>query len=291
MTRSLARRGFSIRVYLADGLPDGLRIVDTFNWTGKAIVSPRSRFPEAKSRPEFDRTGVYVLRGPSESGDLPTVYIGEGDPTRPRLESHYAKKDFWTQLILFTSKDESLNKAHVQYLESRLVSLARDAKRCVLDNRDIPQLPSLAESDTAEMETFLEQMLLVFPLLGLSAFDVPRIERPFSPTLYIKSKGIVARGHDEDEGFVVLAGSQAVKEEVTSIHNYLVDMRASMKGLGILVESGEFLKLTQDYTFDSPSTAAGVILGRSANGRTEWQDDQGRTLKAIQEAVLGRTSS
>src|SRR5262249_34272518 len=128
------------------------------------------------------------------------------------------------------------------------------------------------------METFLEEMLLIFPILGVSAFDVPRVERPSSTTLYLKSKGIVARGHDADEGFVVFLGSQAVKDEVPSIHRYLVEMRGSLKERGILVEDGDFLKLTQDYTFDSPSTAAGVMLGRSANGRIEWQDDQGHTL-------------
>src|SRR5260370_39532220 len=53
------RRGFSIRIYLVDGLPDGLRIVEKSNWTGKAVVCPRSRFPDAKSRLEFGRTGGY----------------------------------------------------------------------------------------------------------------------------------------------------------------------------------------------------------------------------------------
>lgn len=285
-----ARRGFSIRIFLADGMPDGLRVVEKSNWTGRAVVCPRSRFPEAKSRSEFTRTGVYVLRGPSDVGDLPTVYVGEGDPARPRLEQHFARKDFWTSLILFTSKDENLNKAHVQYLESRLISLARDAKRCALDNSNVPQLPSLSEPDMAEMEAFLEEMLLIYPLLGLSVFEVPRIERPTSPTLYLKSKGIIAQGHDEDEGFVVLAGSQAVKDEVPSIHRYLVDMRNSLKERGILAADGDFLKLTQDYTFESPSTAAGVMLGRSSNGRIEWQDDQGRTLKALQQAAIEQFS-
>ncbi len=196
-----------------------------------------------------------------------------------------------TSFILFTSKDESLNKAHVQYLEARLIGLAREANRCVLDNGNVPQLPSMTEADIAEMDTFLEEMLLIYPLLGLSAFDVPRVERSSSLMLYLKSKGIVARGHDEDEGFVVLAASQAVKGEVPSIHRYLADMRASFKARGILIEDGDFLTLTQDYTFDSPSTAAGVMLGRSANGRIEWQDDQGRTLKVIQAAAIGAVPS
>src|SRR4051794_18483171 len=112
------RRGFSIRIFLPDGTPDGLRVAEKSNWTGRAVVCPRSQFADAKARPEFGKAGVYVLRGPSEEGGLSTLYVGEGDPARPRLESHNARKDFWTSLVLFTSKDETLNKAHVQYLES-----------------------------------------------------------------------------------------------------------------------------------------------------------------------------
>ena len=167
------RRSAVIHIFLADGLPDGLREVEKLGWTGHALVCPRSRFPEAKAQEEFARTGVYVLVGPSEEGDLPAVYIGEGDPTRPRLEQHYREKDFWTSLIVFTSKDKNLNKAHVQYLESRLVALARGAKRSVLDNGNTPQLPTLARPDAAAMETFLEEMLLIYPLLGLTAFEAP----------------------------------------------------------------------------------------------------------------------
>jgi hypothetical protein len=115
------QRGSSIRIFLVDGTPDGVRTVDKSNWTGRGIVCPRSRFPEAKSRKEFSNTGVYFLVGPPGIAvDSPTLYIGECDPLRPRLEQHYAKKDFCTHVIAFTSKDENLNKAHVQYLESRL---------------------------------------------------------------------------------------------------------------------------------------------------------------------------
>jgi hypothetical protein len=201
----------SITIFLADGLPDGRREVEITGWIGQAVVCPRSRFPEAKANREFARSGVYVLRGPSEAGDLPTVYVGEGDPTRPRLEQHYREKDFWTSLIVFTSKNENLNKAHVQYLESRLVSLARTAKRCIVNNNNNPQLPALGVADRAAMEAFLEDMLLIYPLLGLTAFEVPVIgRRSDTTTLYLKAKGVVARGYDNDEGFVVLEGSHAL---------------------------------------------------------------------------------
>ncbi len=165
----------TIHIFLADGLPDGVRVAEITGWTGEAVVCPRSRFPEAKAWDAFARTGVYVLYCQSEWGTLPTVYVGEGDPTRPRLEAHYREKDFWTSLIVFSAKDRSLNKAHVQYLESRLVALARNAKRCVVENGNVPQLPHLGVAERAAMETFLEEMLLIYPLGGLTAFEVPHI--------------------------------------------------------------------------------------------------------------------
>ena len=54
-------------------------------------------------------------------------------------------------------------------------------------------------------------------------------------------------------------------------------------GHHVLVRDGEGYRFAQDYAFSSPSTAAAVVLGRSANGRVEWKDAQGRTLKALQE--------
>ena len=276
------RRGFSLRIFLPEGIPDGLRIVEKSNWIGRAIVCPRSQFREARSRPEFNRTGVYVLRGPSEQGDLPTIYIGEGDPALPRLDRHLATKDFWTSLILFTSKDENLNKAHVQYLESRLCALARDARRCLLDNGNVPQPPSLSEADVAEMEGFLAEMLLIYPVLGLSVFERPLADLAPERKLFLRGRGISAEGYEEAEGFVVLAGSQVAKETVPSVLRHLVALRDSLKERGIIVADGDGLKLVQDYTFDSPSTAAGVLLGRSANGRIEWKSADGRTLKQIQ---------
>jgi len=59
-------------------------------------------------------------------------------------------------------------------------------------------------------------------------------------------------------------------------------------GSNVLEDAGDTLRLTQDYTFNSSSTAAGVLLGRSANGRIDWKDARGRTLKEIQEAARPR---
>ncbi len=302
---TIKSRPSSIHIFLVDGLPDGLRTVEKPNWTGHALVCPRSRFPEVKAIDEFarvfDRAGVYVLSGPSDDGDLPIVYVGEGDPTRPRLEMHHREKDFWTSLIVFTAKDQNLNKAHVQYLESRLVSLARNAKRCVLNNGNNPQLPSLSIPDTATMEAFLSEMLVIYPVLGLTAFEVPSHPPKVAPdttkvaldtTLCLKKAGdIVARGYEKGEGFVVLADSKAAGDkDITPTFAgrlTLVNLRKSLVERGVLVVEGDYFKFSQDYTFNSPSQAASVVVGHGVAGPDYWKDTQGRTLKAIRTDIGG----
>ena len=107
---------FSLRIFVADGDPDGLRVVERSNWIGKALVFPRALLPKVKQRDELGQTGVYLLLGPRDDGEGEKLYIGEGDPIRPRLESHYAQKDFWTRAVCFVAAPGQLNKAHVHFL-------------------------------------------------------------------------------------------------------------------------------------------------------------------------------
>jgi len=277
-------QGFSVRIFIPSGNPDGLRIIEKSHWIGQGLFFPRALFAEARQRDELKRTGVYVLWGPGESGQLLRIYVGEGDSVLSRLDQHAKQKDFWTHAVVFTSKDQNLNKAHVKYLEARLVQLAADAKRAELDNGNIPQLPTLSEADKADAEAFLQDILLCLPILGLNVFEKAKAPGEKSRDLILRGKGIEARGQDTAEGFVVRAGSLAVKDEAPSIHGYLKEVRRALLAQGVFADEDTHYRLTQDYTFNSPSTAAGVLLGRSANGRIEWRDAQGRTLKEIQEA-------
>ena len=121
-------RPTSIRIFLADGVPEGLRIVEKSNWTGRAVVAGRGQISHALGRDELGQPGVYVLTGPAEEG-APRLYVGEADVLRERLRQHVAGKDFWTRFVAFTSTNEGLNKAHVRYLESRLIELAKAANQ------------------------------------------------------------------------------------------------------------------------------------------------------------------
>lgn len=287
-------QAFSLRIFVADGDPDGLRVVERTNWIGKALVFPRALLPKVKTRDELGQAGCYLLLGPRDDGEGDKLYIGEGDPIRPRLESHYAQKDFWTRAVCFVAVPGQLNKAYVQFLEANLVRLAKAAKRLPLDNANTPAEPTLSEADRADMLVFLENMLGMLPVLGVHAFEqAPAAAAAAVTLLQCKGKGAVASGYESSQGFVVKAGSQAVADTVPSMQQHvrgMYELRQELIANGVLAPASDApadgYSFTQDYVFSSPSTAAAVVLGRSANGRIEWKDGQGQTLKALQEREL-----
>lgn len=280
------QRPFSIKIFVPDGDPDGLRVVEKSNWTGVGIVFRRTNYKQAANREEFLKTGVYILVGSSEESSLPTVYIGEGDPVKARLDSHYSKKDFWDWAVFFVTKDSSLNKAHVKHLESRLLELAGDAKQCKLDNTQTSLPPSLSEAETADVESFLLDILNVFPLLGLSVFEKTETSGKPIDLLYIKAKGVTAKGYEDAKGFVVMQGSQMVVDATPSLNQHYLSIRKDLIDQGIVVHQEQHYVFTQNQVFSAPSKAGAVITGGPTNGRTAWKTKEGTTLKEIQEASI-----
>jgi hypothetical protein len=171
----MANDPFTIRIFVPDGDPEGVRIIDRMNWTGLGIVFPREKWPTTRQRIEFSRAGVYILTGyRAETDELPTVYVGEGDVIRNRIESHFQSKDFWNRAIVFTASNNSLNKAHVKWLEYALVNRATEAKQSILDNGTEPQEPGLSEAERSDTQAFLRDILQILPLVGLRAFEIPK---------------------------------------------------------------------------------------------------------------------
>ncbi|MFU8857468.1 MAG: GIY-YIG nuclease family protein [Deferrisomatales bacterium] len=280
---------FSLRIFVANGDPDGLRLVERSNWNGKAVIFPRALYPAVRTRPEFQQTGVYLLLGPRTHGDGEMLYIGQCDRVRDRLENHYARKDFWTRAVFFVAGPGHLNRAHVAFLEAHLVRLARAAKRMPLENGNSPSEPSLSEADRADMEVFLQNILGMLPVLGIHAFEKATADDApgDAVALYCRGRGVEAKGYDTAKGFVVRSGSSAAADEVPSLKKHfpnVCELRAELLGSGVLVPKGEVYELTQDYTFSSPSLASAVVLARASNGRVDWKDAGGKTLKEIQQA-------
>ncbi|WP_051530384.1 GIY-YIG nuclease family protein [Halomonas halodenitrificans] len=302
-------QGRSIRLFLVDGTPNGLLTAEIMNWTGHVLTGPRSKLSELVQRSECGRTGIYFLVGPDPENSLrPLVYIGESDDVGTRLKQHNRPeekggKDFWEKVCLVTSKDQNLTKAHVKYLESLLIQSAGQVGRCKLVNGTAHEYINLPESDRADMAFFMEQIRTVLPVLG---FDFLR-DRPMpssepvaqeapaeaSPrfSLELPRHGIRATGQEIDGEFYVFKGSQArgswvgTERGYQSLYNQLCED-------GMLVEGSNGTRVfNEDQSFSSPSAAAAVVSGRSANGRISWKaESSGMTYGEWQDRQVSEAA-
>ena len=280
--------GKQIKLFLADGTPGGLTTAEITNWTGHVLSARRSDLAGLLKRDEAQRTGVYLLLGDDETaiGDI-RCYVGEAEVVADRLRRQ-RDQEFWDRVVVITSKDSNLTKAHGRYLESRLILLATQAGRVTLANGTAPPLPALPEADASDMDYFVSQLQIVLPVLGVNAIRVrpgrlvvaPTTITNESPVFRLRQAklGIDARAQQIDGEFTVLAESQVVPEwhgvgKAASTQKAYASYRAQHERLlgdgTIVVEDGRG-RITRDVVFASPSTAGAVALGRSCNGRREW---------------------
>ena len=259
-----------------------MRTVELSNWTGKAVAGPRNEFDKVLDREESLSTGVYFLTGIDPESNKKAIYIGEAECVKDRIKNHLGK-DFWNHIAFFISKDENLTKAHIRYIEGRLIEIARSAERSVVMNNQ-GSGSKLPESDREDMEVFLEKMQQVLPVLGIEAF-VPAVSKEQSETkrdlLTCNIKDLSASGYLTPNGLVVLAGSQAVLRERSSSKKYptVLSQRNKLIEDGDLKKDVDKLVFQKNIEFSSPSAAAAVIHGGSANGLTSWRNKLGITLK------------
>jgi hypothetical protein len=280
----------SIRFFLMDGTPGGRLSVELSNWTGKAYRIPRNLLAESQGLKGIRSTGVYLLFSELD-GTEEQLYVGEGEDIYARLKEHLQKKEFWYEAIAFISKDDNLNKAHVKYLENRLYDKAKQAGRYQLTNDKTPTRSMISEPDQAEMEEFLEQMILMVHSLGHRAFAEPRSDKNKGgkhPLYLLKAaRGAEASGQPSDEGFTVFKGSKASKDVVPSYPASLSALRQRLLQQGKLEEVATGYVFNTDLTFRSPSTAAMIVMGRSANGLAEWKQENGKSLKEAETEGVG----
>lgn len=271
--------GKSIRLFLIEGVADGRWMCELSNWTGKAYKIPRKHIKESSDRTELKNTGIYFLFGKSDEKDTYRVYIGEAENIYDRLVTHLKEKDFWHECIVFISKDNNLNKAHVKYLENRMYVLTRKAGRYQLENSNIPTQSSLSEADQAEMEEFIYNAKLLLNAMGHKMLDAPAtdsLSNNDAEVFMLQGKDYTATGTITSEGFVVLKNSTISNKINTSLTKSLIDKRNKLLETHIIDSNNTF---TQDFLFSSPSTAASIICGSSTNGKTAWKNKNGATLK------------
>ena len=309
----MASRGKTIKIFLVEDEPDGLRTAELSNWVGQAVVIPRKKLKgvlkdtgnniKKYPLPSLDKPGFYFLVGKNEERALsPVVYIGEAEDIRQRLKSYHKsndkKKDFWQTIVAFINKDKNLTKTHMKYLESRCIEIAKSANRSKLQNRKDSSLPTLSDSDRAIMEEYLDYVKLLLPNIGYPILQ--KLQKPQEPTHTadeeIESEPISddrlftckgkkheaeAEGYWSNEGFVVCKGSTASvpPKDIPTIAKLTEKLHKEK----ILKKhnGGKLYIFDEDYIFNSPSSASRAILGRSSNGWAEWKTKDGKTLDEI----------
>jgi hypothetical protein len=300
---------FVIKIFCADGDPNGIRIINKSNWSGQGLVFPRYLFEDAKNNPDyksmFEAPGVYVLIGNShedaedysneiaeaedensdedaEDDDLQLIYVGEGDPVRDRLDAHDSDKDkdFWNSCVFFIGVD--LNKAHIQYLEASLLKIAKDVPTVNLINKNKPTFPNLSLPEKAIADGFLTEMLSIFPLVSVNAFQ--KIKPPENLLYIIKeAKGICAKGYETQGGFLVLQGSTT---SIFTTGRSLNKLKKRLTNEGILSAEINHLVFVKDHLFPTPARAAGVVLGFPA-ARSSWKRENEMIPGELQEQENG----
>lgn len=278
----------TLKLFLPHGDARRLRVGEVSNWTGKALAAPRTELDDLLARDELESAGVYFLLGVDPDTGDNLAYVGEAEVIRDRLKQHKAK-DFWTSVVVFVSKDENLTKAHVRYLESRLLQEAKAVGRYVLENSNGSN-PKLPESDREDMEVYLARIRQVLPVLGsdllspIAGSSKPALQQP---RLICRIKNATATGRRTESGFVVFAASTAVlavRPSAEAQYPNTIALRQRLIQEKTLLEQDGVYVFTKDVEFTSPSAAAAVIHGGSANGLTAWKDGNGISLKELEEA-------
>lgn len=290
------REARTLELFFLDGEAEGLTTAEVFGWTGFVIRIPRLRLKAGLDLREAAHTGVYILLGQKDG--VPTAYIGEAESLAKRIRDHDASRQWWDDALLITTSSDALHKAHVKYLESRLVEEAMRAGKVALENGNIPPRSSLNRASKANMEAFLETLFTVLPPLNVTLFqsgrlDPNRVKRDDgkAPEFVLKTPKNKVEGRARLEGadFVVLAGSRARRDWAgKGEHDFGYKMlHAKLIETGVLRQSESDAEFTEDYAFNSPSAAAAVMNGRPANGRIEWKEAaSGRSYAEWEDAQL-----
>lgn len=293
----------TIKIYLADGEPDGIREAQIAMSTIQAIAFRRLQLRNVCDMfsTEMSRPGVYLLLGPDENEpDRYVAYVGESENVASRLQDHVSRgaKGFWTETIVLVSKDENLTKSHARYAEARLIAEVATGPRWSLHNSQrASEQGKLPYSERAMMEEFIEQAKVLVGCLGHDLFKAVSPSLPAEPAASqsdARLKEIIfgyRKGAEYDaqmmitEGgeYVVLKGSLARHVPLPSAANWILGLRDAMQKVGVLVVDGNTLRFERDMVFASPTAAAGAVSGSNINGRAVWRLSDGTTLAAWEQ--------
>ena len=129
----------------------------------------------------------------------------------------------------------------------------------------------------------MQELLSLLPVIGINSFEQIKQDDTANQHIYfLEVLECNAQGFLLNSGFAVCRGSRVRRTPVNAFEKHVPHYFAKRNQViedGIMVIDGDRYVFTQDYVFSSPSLDAAVCAGRSANGRSEWKDSDGKSLK------------
>ena len=297
----MEKRSKNINMFLMDGEVTGKIKCTLSNWTGVIYKIPRIQLGDLKSRDEMKQSGIYFLFGRDEDKQKDVTYIGQattrknGEGVLLRIQEHTrdSHADYFNDVIILTTQNNSFGPTEISYLENKFTQLAKQAGRYIVKNGNDPNPGNVTEEKESELDEIVENTLMIIGTLGYRVF-VPMTKKVsqdltdnHSTYLYLKrktkksNKVIEATCERTTEGFVVLEGSQVEIKDSPYLPASLKEMRQNLIASRVIQDG----VLKEKQLFSSPSYAAAFLLGMQTNGRTDWKDQDGRTLKELEELI------
>ena len=295
------KRGKNINMFLMDGEVTGKIKCTLSNWTGVIYKIPRIQLADLKSRDELKQTGIYFLFGRDEDKQKNVTYIGQatnrknGEGVLLRVQEHTrdSHADYFNDVIILTTQNNSFGPTEISYLENKFTQLAKESGRYIVKNGNEPNPGNVMEEKQSELDEVVENVLMIVGTLGYRVF-IPMTTNVDQQTrndaeqyLYLKRKMkksnqiIEAKCERTTEGFVVLEGSQVEMIDSPAIPTSLKELRNELIKENVIKDG----ILQEKQLFSSPSYAAAFVLGMNTNGRMDWKDKDGKTLKELEEMI------
>ena len=281
----MSSRGRTLTLFLIDDDPAG-RIKCTVGiWNGIAYKIPKSLLEKCKDINYLNQGGIYFLFG-TDNQDMPAVYVGQSVMRKnkggllQRIKEPHNSIDYWTEAVIFTTKDDTYGPTEMNYLENRFCNMAITADRYVVRNGNEPNPGRLTEEKESELEDFIDYVKLIIGPLGYKVFE-PYIKKEDNIIVMHMTYGSgEANGCITGDGFVVFKGSRINPKITPKCPEVIL---ASRKKYANYVNENNVL--TKDLLFSSPSAAAKFVAGASVNGNLYWKDSFGISLKEIKQGI------
>lgn len=292
----------NFNLFLIDGEVTGRIKCTLANWTGLAYKIPRSYLEKCKDRQDLKQSGVYFLFGKNDQEE-DEVYIGQagirknGEGALFRVSEHLKDKDYFSDAVMLTTQNNSFGPTEISYLENKFTNMAIKTDRYNVRNNNDPNPGNVTEEKESELEDFVEYSKMVLGVLGYKVFVplvkeyiVDEVKDNEELMLYLNrkikksNKIIEAKCMRTSEGFVVLKDSMIEEIDSRAIPKGIKDIREKCRATNEIING----RLTKNYLFNSPSYAAAFVLGMHTNGKTDWKNSKGISLKEMEEEISNK---